>query len=284
MSVTYDNLKRILDSTNKSVHLADDRKRTMRFPSRPDYIQQLEKHQLIADESAFINDDCLTKAVYLDWLRRPQVGCIFAQLLARPANRFGMRTVVARGSSGNGKPKELAAQIDNLVEESIRDASDEAITVLLPHILTFEVLARLIWELSELPSWHIEIERRWRRTVFLIGLRVKIAKNVYAETLGMGPFAIFPSTRQCPVTTLEIRTKTKRAKRSRLFRNRRAAHLAAISVDGMLTTDGFKYRFKRLTPRLRRRALGGENDKRAKARVTYSIPAAIWSDLKANAS
>ena len=282
--MTCANLQKILRATNKSVHLADDRKRTMRFPNRNDYIRQLQQHRLIVDEGSFINDDRLTEAVYLDWLRRPQVGCIFAQLLARPANRVGMRTVVARGCSDNDSPNELATQIDRLVDESVSRAVDEAVTVLLPEVLTFEVLARLVWELSRLPTWHIEIERRWRRTVILIGLRVRIATSVYAETLGMGPFTIFPPTRQCPVTTLEIRTKTKRARRSRLFRNRRAAHLADISVDDILTKDGFRYRFKTLTPRLKRRALGGENDKRAKARVTYSIPAAIWSDQKADAS
>lgn len=69
----------------------------MEFPPRQDYIRQLEEHGLVAGEADFIADDSLTEAVYLDWLLRPQVGCVFAQLLARPMYRDGVRTEVVRG-------------------------------------------------------------------------------------------------------------------------------------------------------------------------------------------
>jgi hypothetical protein len=95
------------------------------------------------------------------------------------------------------------------VDESVNDAPYEALSVLLPQILDAEPLTHLVWELSKQPGWTIEKERPWQRTLVLIGLRVKIAPEVVAETLGMGPFQIFPTTRQCPVTTLEVRTKAK---------------------------------------------------------------------------
>ena len=277
------NLRSTLRSTRKGLHLRDERGREMRFPTRQDYIKHLQAHELIVDENEFVENDALTEAVYLDWLNRAQVGCVFAQLLARPHNRTGMRTVVARGSSGHSDPRELAIQIDRLVQASVSAESDEALSVLLPQIKDIESVAHLVWELSKLQGWAIEKERLWRSTLVLIGLRVEISTEVVAETLGMGPFPVFPATRQCPVVTLEIRTKTRRAKKSRLFKTHGAAHLAAISVEHILTNDGFKSRFKKHTPRLRKRILGGKNDMRAKAGVTYSIPAPIWSSLKASA-
>ena len=274
----------MLKSTQKGLTLADERGRAMKFPRRQDYVRHLQGHGLVSDEAGFVADDSLTEAVYLDWLLRPQVGCVFAQLLARPVYRTGVRTVVARGPSSLGDPSELAIQIARLVEESVNDPSTEALSVLLPQILDFEALTHLVWELGNQPGWIIEQEHPWRKTLVLIGLRVEIAAGVVAETLGMGPFTIFPTTRQCPITTLEVRTKTKRAKKSHLSKTHLAAHLADLPLDGVLTGAEFGSRFKTFTPWLKKRILGQRGDMRAKAGVTYSVPAAIWSSLKANSS
>ena len=282
--MAHPNVIRMLKSTPKGLLLPDERGRTMRFPRRQDYVRQLQEHELIVDEAEFISNDRLTEAVYRDWLSRPQVGCVFAQLLSRPVYRTGIRTVVARGSSGIGDPSELAVQISRLVDESVNDASYEALSVLLPQILDAEPLTHLVWELSKQPGWTIEKERPWQRTLVLIGLRVKIAPEVVAETLGMGPFQIFPTTRQCPVTTLEVRTKAKRAKMSHLLKTHLASHLADIPVSHKLTSTEFRSRFRKFTPALRKRILGNEEDTRAKAGVTYSLPAAIWSSLKGSGS
>ncbi len=256
----------------------------MAFPTRQDYVGQLQKYSLVTCEADFVNDDCLTEAVYLDWLGRSQVGCIFAQLLARPSYRTEVKTVVARGSSGIVDPKEMATQIASLVSESVDDDSAEALSVLLPQVLDVEVLTRFVWELGKQPGWMVERESRWRDTLVLVGLRVEIETGIVAETLGMGPFVCFPTTRQCPITTLEIRTKPKRAKKSRLSKTHLASHLADISIDRRLTPRQFRTLFKDLTPWLRKRILGHQNDMRAKAGVTYSLPVAIWSTLKARGS
>ncbi len=274
----------ILRSTSKGLQRRDERGRTMRFPSRHDYVQQLEEYGIITDEAGLVADDRLTEAVYLDWLRRPQVGCVFAQLLARPVYRTQVRTVVARGDSKLGEPSELATQVARFAADSVKEPSDEALSVLLPEILDIEGLAKFVWELSKKPGWTIEREHLWRRRLVLIGLRVEIETGVVAETLGMGPFEIFPATRRCPVTTLEIRTKVKRAKKSKVSKEHLAAHLADIPVDHILTNTQFRDRVKRFTPWLKRRILGKRRDMRAKARVTYSVPVAIWSSLKAAGS
>ena len=170
------------------------------------------------------------------------------------------------------------------MNESVKDAPTEALSVLLPQVLDVEGLTRFAWELGQQPGWIVEKESRWRSRLTLVGLRAEIADRVVAETLGMGPFDIFPTTRQCPVTTLEIRTKTTRAKKSHLSKTHLAAHLADVPVDHKLTSAEFRSRFKRFTPWLKARILGGQGDLRAKAGVTYSVPAAIWSALKASGS
>ena len=274
----------ILKATWKGLTLTDERGRTMGFPMRQDYVRQLQKHGLVSDEAGFVADDRLTEAVYLDWLRRPQVGCVFAQLLARPVYRTGVRTVVARGSSGRGDPGELAIQIARLVDECVADASTEGLSVLLPQICKPEPLAHLTWELGNQPGWTIEQERPWRKTLVLIGLRVEIATGVFAETLGMGPFDIFPTTRQCPITTLEIRTKRRGAKKSHLSKIHLAAHLADLPVNHILTAAEHRARRQKFTPWLKKRILGKQGDMRAKASVTYSVPTAIWSSLKPSGS
>ena len=270
----------VLKATPKGTVLADERGRTMRFPARLDYVRQLKKHGLLVDEAAFVDDDSLTEAVYLDWLRRPQVGCVFAQLLARPINRTGMRTVVARGYSGVGDPSELAVQIAQLAEESVQEPSCEALSVLMPQVLDDMTLTQLVWELGTQPGWRIELEHPWRGTLVIVGMRVEIAEDVVAETLGMGPFEIFPPTRQCPITTLEIRTKRKRAKKSHLSRTHLAGHLADIPTDHMLTGAAHGVLRSIFTPWLRCRILGNQEDARAKAGVTYSLPEPIWRSLK----
>ena len=278
--MTHANIAGILKSTSKGLRLQDERSRTMQFPTRQDYIQHLKGHGLIADEVSFNSDDRLIEAVYRDWLSRPQVGCIFAQLLSRSAYRTGIKTVVARGSAGCKDPSELAVQISSMVDNSVNDATDEALSVLLPQILDVELLTHLVWELSKQPGWYIERERLWRGTLVLIGLRVEIASGVVAEILGMGPFQIFPTTRQCPLTTLEIRTKTERKKKSPRSSTNLASHLADIPIGRNLTNAEFASRFSKFTPALRKRILGKEGDMRAKASVTYSLPSAIWYSLK----
>ena len=153
--------------------------------------------------------------------------------------------------------------------------------MLLPQILEPEALARFVWELSNQPGWSIEREQTWRRTLVLIGLRVEIARDIVAETLGMGPFNIFPTTRQCPISTLEIRTNRKRAKPSHLAKSQLAAHLADIDTHHVLSPAKHGSFRRKFTPWLRRRILEYKQDMRAKASVTYSLPAAIWSSLKA---
>ena len=257
--------------------MVDERGRLMRFPSRRDYLDFLLARGIITGEMDFLKNPELNREVYLDWLRRGQVGCVFAQLLGRPANRLQMRTVVLL----EPEVSECARQIDILVHEAVDDSRTEAATILLPAVLSSEQLVYLLLAPSDLPSWSIEREAPWRKRLTLVGMRVQIEGGVWAEVLGLGPFTFFPPTRQGPITSLEIRTKPKGSKWSKIHPKMRASHLADIKTDDFLSPKRHGILFKTFTPWLRKRVLGGgPEDQRAKAGVTFVVPAAMWNVMK----
>ena len=273
-----------LSEVGKTNVLVDERGRLMRFPSRWDYLDLFVRTGIIGAEGDLISNPKLNEAVYLDWLRRGQVGCVFAQLLARPAYRSRSRTVVLYESANSQPGGQLAEQIDAKVRNAVADPNAESLSILLPAVLSAEYLVHLVLCLSAVPRWTIERESRWRRRLIRVGLRVEIGDEVWAEVLGVGPFLFFPPTRQSPITTLEIRTKRTGAKKSKLSRKMLASHLADIETGDFLSPKQHRILFKTLTPGLRNRILGGEPDERAKAGVTFVLPAAIWSALKSDRS
>ena len=264
----------------KSNEFLDDRGRVMRFPTRRDYFRFLVDQGIVNDEKDILDDPRLIEAIYLDWLRRAQVGCVFAQLLGRPKNRMGMQTVVFRKSGNPQHISELARKIDEAVRAAINSHDIEAISILLPDVVAIEELVHLILVMSRFPQWNVEREQEWRGTTILVGLRVELAASVWAETLGLGPFQFFPPTRQGPITSIEIRTMPLRAKRNKFHPTRLASHLADIETDHFLTSKEHGVRSNKWTPILRTRILGGHSDRRAKAAVTFSFPAAIWKVSK----
>ncbi len=253
----------------------------MHFPNRHDYVDWLLQEGAINSEQDLIESGTLSESVYLDWLRRGQVGCVFAQLLGRSRNRSQVRTVAFnKPARSQAMADVLASDINEVVKVTVDESGVEAISLLLTAVLTDEDLVRLILSLSALPRWQIEQEWPWRGTLTLIGLRFSLSDEILAEVLGVGPFQLLPPTRQCPVTSLEIRTKPERAIRRGRLLNKRASHLAQIPIPWMSSSE-FRDRFTRWTPWLRRRILGGNKDSRAKARITFSVPTAIWTALKA---
>ncbi len=262
--------------------LLDEKGRAKRFPTRRDYLSFLIQSSVVPNEAGFVANDELVTAVYLDWIKRGQVGCVFAQLLTRPKHRHILTTVVARERATTSDPHDLALRLAAAVAAGVADEKCEGLTVLFPTVLTPDALVSLVIEVSKLPGWSIERDWPWRGTLSLVGLRVDIAEKVKAETLGLGPYPFFPATRQCPVTSLEIRTKIDRSKYSKTDPGILAAHLADLPID--MSPGRFGKMFREWTPALKRRILRGEPDERAKASVTYSLPLALWTGLKGSHS
>ncbi|MCH7602821.1 MAG: MFS transporter [Planctomycetes bacterium] len=121
-----------------------------------------------------------------------------------------------------------------VVQDAVANPKVEAASVLLPKVLDLESIILLLLKFRSLPGWKIEREWSWRKTLVLIGLRAKIADKVWAEILGLGPFAsCLPPTRQGPVTSLGIRTKPEKAPFSNIqLKKAQAAHLANNGCRG----------------------------------------------------
>lgn len=265
----------------QSFVITDERDRPMRFPTRRDYLEYLRGLGAISDEDDFVQNHVLNEAVYLDWLRRGQVGCVFAQLLARPANRIKMRTAVIAGPSDAVSMSSMVREIDEKANKAVEDGQ-ESLSLLMPGLLQVQHLAELMYNLSRMLGWDVEFEIPWRAYLTIIGLRFSIGPDVLAETLAMGPFEYFPPTRQSPITSLEIRTNAFRAPPAKLHPDVQAAHLAEIETGHFLTGHEHGARFSRWTPALRSRILECQDDLRAKAGATVTIPTAVWQSFKAH--
>ena len=263
----------------KSNQFVDDRGRLKRFPSRHDYVNSLMAQGLASDDADFQRRPDLVEIVYLDWLRRGQVGCIFAQLFGRLRNRKGLSTMVVVPKEERA-PLALAREIDSLVVNAMKGTGTNAASVLLPGIRDVDALTDLIVNLAYLGGWEIELETPWRKTMVMVGLRRFLSDDIWAEVLGLGPFPFLPPTRQSPITSLELRTSPDRALKSKSNPLMRAVHLAQLPTEHFLTRDQFRDRFKTWTPGWKARILGGARDYRAKARVTFTVPAAIWYAFK----
>jgi hypothetical protein len=262
----------------RSIRLVDDRGRERCFPGRQDYISHLQRVGLIDSETTFNRNDKLVETVYLDWLTRGQVGCIFAQLLGRPRSRRKLRIVVFSTNAASFEDTaETARLVSDAVSHAVRAKEIEALTILLPAITSIDNLARFVVTLGNLPGWRFESLLPWRSLV-RVGLRAHIEGDAWAEILGTGPFPqFFPATRQSPITSLEIRTKTRRGVFSKVWpRKYIALHAAQIPAEDFIGGRSFSRLFDDLTPKLRLRMLGGESDERAKAAVTFAIPTAVW--------
>lgn len=273
------------DAVNKSFEIGHGHGHVSAFPTRDDYMVFLRDKGITANQ--FADDSDLVQEVYLDWLRRGQVGCVFGQLFGRPAGRQSARTSVFSQSVNDASTaRALASEVDAVFRNAVAADDIEALTVLLPRIIQPEALVLLIKSLSELPQWRRESVHPWRDTLVVVGLRARIKRDTWAEILGMGPFPTFlPPTRQCPVTSLEIRTKVDRSIWSKIHPGKlRASHLAQIPAQDFIGQRDFGKLFKQHTPALRLRILGGNEDQRAKAHVTFALPRAIWEQIALNST
>ncbi|MEE8157862.1 MAG: hypothetical protein V3T78_00645, partial [Dehalococcoidia bacterium] len=209
-SIIFVDMRIDFSGIKRSTVLRDKQNRLMEFPNRRDYIELLIQEGFISSEKDFFERPDLNEAVYLDWLKRGQVGCIFAQLLGRSHNRKGLFLHVADENSDTFlEAKNLASNIDKVVQEAVGNEEAESLTILLPRVLFIEGFARLNLALSEIEGWRIEREERWR-TLTRVGLRIHLGDSVWAEVLGLAPYTQYmPPTRLSPVPSLEIRTKLK---------------------------------------------------------------------------
>jgi len=218
--------------------------------------------------------------LYRDWKRkRADVGCVFARYMALKPERFGQREAIVRGADPVTVARAVAARIATFVA----DPEVAAATLVLSEVDDLATVAKVALALGAEPEWTV------RRTVLQdtpIGdvVAFNVVRNILvqgggtcpSEALVLGPFRTFPKTRRAPVTALEMFVgagpATQRDGKPTL-----KAHLADVMIDGL--TPGVFDRMWERTRSERLRSLGGIDDPRAKAKVSFVISMAVATSI-----
>lgn len=241
--------------------LADGR--TNWFPGREDFEAALPG---LRTDDGFAAE--LVGEALFGWVRAGQTGCLFAQLLAADPSSAGWRSIV------------VPAPVDDdtlaTVLGSVVFAGADAAQVCFPWVDTPEALVEMIAQIARLPDWH-GVEIGSDEELVRVGLRwrLPVADHV-SWVLGFAPFDFIPFTRRAPFAALELRTAAVYQSSRRRIEGDNEVHLA--DLDAPVPPDRFARMWARTTER-KRSLLAGELELAAKARVTFTVPAALAEGL-----
>lgn len=257
---------------------------------RKAYVDALIAQDLIVDEDELLRRHALVGEVQRLWHARAEQGCRFAAVLSvrndahDRMDDVGWFQIVVTGIGDNlwspGALLDLNAQVERLAR---RIKAAQAMSLIFPAVTKVATLVRLIREIGALPGWVLEappaddgVKPPLDEAMLQLGLRYQVAGGCRAYALGLGPFAFFPRTRRAPFLEIALVAKPARgnSKSPRLKRTAHEAHLAYMNIDWLEPAA-----FEKLidsTSALRRKLLGVD-DPSAKARVTFSVPAALWN-------
>lgn len=225
-------------------------------------------------------------AEYLKWRRGPAVGCMFARAMSHAPSDY--RQVVEEIAYDN--PAVVAAAIATRVQQFVPDSAILAASFVLPSVGTLEQLLAMALALPNDPTWHVDA---WQLdpppAMDLAAIRIVRDLpfgngTLPSEALVLGNFEVFPNTRRAPHTALEIFVGEPAPQDPKEHTPSTKANLAHIDFrDSNLINRDFKQdavdtmwdksRAGRLS------SLGGVDDKRAKAKVTFVVPKALAQKL-----
>jgi hypothetical protein len=212
----------------------------------------------------------------------PAIGCAFARAMSHVPGDFGQ--VVEEIAQHD--PVQVATIIANRVEQFVPNLRVLAIAFVLPGIETLEKLMAMALALPTDPRWHVDV-RRLDPPPAMDLAAVRIVRDLPfgsetlpSEALVMGNFDVFPNTRKAPYTGFEIyvgepalqdpkaHTPSTKANFAHIdFRDRTQINrdFSQETVDNMWEQS----KARRLI------SLGGIDDRRAKAKVTFVVPTAL---------
>jgi hypothetical protein len=222
------------------------------------------------------------RADYLKWRRQPAVGCVFARLMSTRPRDFGQRFEEVSAKSA---PSRIAASIAKRMDIFVADKTVSAATLLLPDVITLKRLTTIVLELRAHSKWDVT-------TTLLEGtsagdvVAFRVVRHIPfqnatcpSEALALGPFRSFPPTRRAPVTALEVfvgepmpmdpKTHSATTKANLAHMDLSDTDLEASQIDTMWEMSKVG----------RLRSLGGSEDDRAKAKVSFVIPLALAQQL-----
>jgi hypothetical protein len=214
------------------------------------------------------------RADYLDWRRKAAIGCLFARWFSSHPNEHGQ---VIEEVSQSDNPQRAASAIAKRIDTLLAEPSVSDAGLILPGIKTIESLSRTAFALASFPKWEVTVDKVLPPPA--IDLRaVHVVRKIplgtrwfSSEVLAFGPFRVLPATRRAPVTVLEVFVGNPLRRDPKTHKPKTNAHLADMDLsDTELTPDQIdRFWDKSHTGRLT--SLGGVEDNRAKAKVSFVI-------------
>jgi hypothetical protein len=218
------------------------------------------------------------KTEYLNWRRGPPVGCVFARWLSNHPREFGQRI---EELPSTGQPARVAGTIAARIDRYIRDDDIRAVALIMPSVKNLRRLMQIALGLGTHPGWGITTT-----TIDASVVAVRVARDipfnqvVYAsEVLVLGPFDNFPATRRSPVTAFEIFVGQPLPVDPKDHQPKTKTNLADMDLSGTDLTAAMINQMWISSGTGRRRSLGGIDDARAKAKVSFVIPTSLATQL-----
>ena len=257
-----------------SITIPQEESRELEVSTRDDYVFALIDQGVVSSNEDLVHDLGLVAEVQRQWFsKRLQVGCFFAKLMSENTADYGWQRFVVPGTHPSDW---LAANLEARLEESISDPAVIALSIVFPEVVEENQLADLIRHFRAFERTHIEEVGEKIPNLVRLGLRIEIAESVFSFPLCLGPFEVFPMTRRSPFTELVLPTSPKGyPTRPNVSDDPSAVHLAAVQVPVSRLNDNAWSRTWANTQLLKQRVLGGTHPG-ARARVTVSLPRALW--------
>jgi hypothetical protein len=205
---------------------------------------------------------------------------MFARYIAgRPADHGQTIEGVSVGRTPGQTAQRIALRIDQLVA----DPKVAAGVLLFPEISTIDALARTFVSLQVYPHWNVTTMPLPRSAIDGM-VAVRVVRDIPfgdevrpSEGLVFGPFPEFPPTRRAPMVALEIFVGLPRATDPKTDQPTAKANLAHMKLD--LPTQAAFDRMWNKSVEGRLASLGGAEDSRAKAKVSFVMPKDLADQL-----
>ena len=219
---------------------------------------------------------------YLTWRQGPAIGCNVARAMSHDPSDYGQLVEEIAADD----PVMAATNIANRVQQLVPEPGVLAVAFVLPGIQTLEKLMAMALALPTDPTWHLNV---WQLEpppeMDLTAVRVVRDLpfgngTLPSEALALGNFDVFPKTRRAPHTAFEIYVGEPAPQDPKTHRPSTKANFAHIDFRDptLINRDFSQAAVEKMWEKSnagRLSSLGGVDDRRAKAKVTFVVPTAV---------
>jgi len=227
------------------------------------------------------------RAEYLQWRYGPAVTCKFARMIAIRPGDYGQKV---EEIPSRGTPMQVATTIARRIDRYVSEEAVSAAALLMPGITSLEKLTRVALALGARPGWDVSFvnveNSRWGDLVAgRIVREIPFGDTALpSEALVLGPFAEFAPTRRSPVLALEIYVGEPMTHDPKTHKPSTKANLAHMDLNRGSDLDQSQIDIlwqASIDARLAALELSpGLDDNRAKAKVSFVIPASLARQLE----